>query len=180
MHYSYFCLSFYLELLTHNQTASKKSLDVYLKEISIERGFTITKEDIEFSLSLYDSYLEEFDTVEDLKEFLGDVIRKDGNNLKQIYDDYDIDQAALEETLNEFGETLEDYVFLDDLEMNIGFYLYILIPRDPDFEQKLADYLKEATNIRGFQVTQTHIESSLALYGSNLNDFKTIDELSDF
>lgn len=64
--------------------------------------------------------------------------------------------------------------------MNIGFYLYILIPRDPDFEQKLADYLKEATNIRGFQVTQTHIESSLALYGSNLNDFKTIDELSDF
>ncbi len=158
----------------------QKSLDVYLKEISIERGFTITKEDIEFSLSLYDSYLEEFDTVEDLKEFLGDVIRKDGNNLKQIYDDYDIDQAALEATLNEFGETLEDYVFLDDLEMNIGFYLYILIPRDPDFEQKLADYLKEATSIRGFQVTQTHIESSLALYGSNLNDFKTIDELSDF
>ncbi|MCT1901397.1 processed acidic surface protein [Oceanobacillus sojae] len=158
----------------------QKDLDVYLKEISTERGFSVTKEDIEFSLSLYDSYLEEFDTVEELKEFLGEVIRKDGSNLKQIYDDYNIDQAALEATLSEFEETLDDYVFLDDLEMNIGFYLYVLTPRDPDFDQKLAGYLEEATNIRGFQVTQAHIESSLALYGSNLEDFKTIDELSGF
>ncbi|GGP10000.1 processed acidic surface protein [Oceanobacillus neutriphilus] len=158
----------------------QKNLDTYLTEISKERGFTVTKEDIEFSLSLYESYLEEFDTVEDLKEFLGQVIHKDGNNLKQIYKDYDIDRATLDETLAEFGQTLEDYVFLDDLEMNIDLYLYILIPKDPDFDQKLADYLEDATKIRGFQVTQNHIENSLALYGSNLNDFKTVDELSDF
>uniref|UniRef100_UPI00128BD91B processed acidic surface protein n=1 Tax=Oceanobacillus sp. CFH 90083 TaxID=2592336 RepID=UPI00128BD91B len=158
----------------------QKDLEVYLTEISTERGFPITKTDIELSLSLYDFYLEEFDTVEELKDFLGEVIRADGSNLKQIYDDYEIDREILEATLAEFGKTLDDYIFLDDLEMEIDFYLYTLIPRDPDFDQKLTDYLAEATNIRGFQVTQNHIENSLALYGSHLNDFKTVDELSGF
>lgn len=64
--------------------------------------------------------------------------------------------------------------------MNTDYYLYNLTPREPDFDQKLADYLAEATAIRGFQVTSDHVENALALYGSELNDFKTVDELSDF
>ncbi|MEF3329847.1 processed acidic surface protein [Oceanobacillus oncorhynchi] len=158
----------------------QKDLENYLTEISEVRGFTVTKEDIAFSLSLYDFYLEDFDTVTDLKDFLGEVIHQDGNNLKQIYSDYNIDQSTLRATLAEFGETLEDYIFLDDLYMNTDYYLYNLTPREPDFDQKLADYLAEATAIRGFQVTSDHVENALALYGSELNDFKTVDELSDF
>ncbi|GIO24645.1 processed acidic surface protein [Oceanobacillus sp. J11TS1] len=158
----------------------QKELENYLTEISSERGLTVTKEDIAFSVSFYDYYLEEFDTVKDLKEFLGEVIQKDGSNLNPIYDDYEIDQARLEATLAEFGETLEDYVFLDDLYTKVGYYLYEITPRDPDFEQNLTAYLNETSNARGFQVSKNHIKTSLALYGSALNDFKTVDELAEF
>ncbi|TDB50028.1 processed acidic surface protein [Bacillus sp. CBEL-1] len=95
----------------------------YLTTVSTTRGFDVSKEDIEFSLSLYDEELSNFDTVEELKEFLGEVIKSDLSNLSFIYESYDLNQKSLQSLLEENGEDLNDYVFVDDLDQTVFFYL---------------------------------------------------------
>ncbi|MEC5423429.1 processed acidic surface protein [Virgibacillus sp. C22-A2] len=155
-------------------------LKTYLGQVSKERGFTVTKADIEYSLALYEFKLTYFDTVQELSDFLGEVIKKDYSNLTVIYEEYQIDKAGLIELLEEYGETLEDYVFIDDLSQAVDFFVEEKIERDPNFDKKLEIYLQEISEIRGFQVTRKHLEEALAVYEGDLVYFKTIDRLSEF
>ncbi|WP_026574229.1 processed acidic surface protein [Bacillus sp. UNC438CL73TsuS30] len=101
-------------------------LETYLNEISEIRGFTVSKDDIEMSLSNYDETLGNFKTVngpDGLKEFLGEVIKSDYSNLAYMKDDYGLSIEQLTSLLKENGEDLNDYVFVDDLDEAVYFYL---------------------------------------------------------
>ncbi|GAQ16768.1 peptidase [Oceanobacillus picturae] len=161
-------------------TGFEKDFAKYLERVSKERGFTVTEADIEYSLSLYEDTLDNFETVEDLEAFLGEVIQKDGRNLRYLYEDYEISKEELGELLAENGETSDDYVFVDDLYQAVDFYLEARIVRDPDFDKNLEIRLKEVSKVRGFTVTREDVVASLARYEESLDNFKTIDRLFDF
>lgn len=94
----------------------------YLDEVSTIRGFEVTEEDIEESLATFGLAKEDFTTLDEMKAVLGDVIEADLSNLNTIYDDYDLNQSSLTELLAEYGEEIEDYIFINDLDMDLYFY----------------------------------------------------------
>lgn len=64
----------------------------------------MTKDDIETSLSFYDESIENFESIGDLKEALGEVIKADLSNLDVIYDDYNLTNESLTNLLHENGK----------------------------------------------------------------------------
>lgn len=164
------------------QNASfEEDLAKYLGEVSNKRGFNVTRENIEFALSDYGENIENFDTVAELSDFLGEVISADLSNLDEIYRNYGLDETSLRQLLEENGEKLEDYVFLDNLAMALDVYTEDgSVEQEPDFNENLTEYLKQISAIRGFPVTIDHIKNSLANYDSRLEDFSTVAELQDF
>ncbi len=179
-----FCIILFSAVLPSTISAqtsiTEKELERFASQISQQRGFTVTIEDLEYNLAIYDANLQEFETINELEQFLGEVINRDGSNLDLIYEYYELDSDSLEALLNEFGESLDDYIFIYDLESAVDFYIEEKIERDPYFDENLEIYLKEVSAIRGFTVTREHIEHSLSLYETTLEEFKTIERLSDF
>jgi processed acidic surface protein len=153
----------------------------YLNEVSKERGFEVTREDIEASLAIYEESIDYYESVEELGDFLGEVIKADLSNLDYIYEEYNLDEESLNQLLNEYGEELNDYIFLDDLDQAVYFYTEDgVFERDPNFDNDLVEYLAKVSEERGFEVTIEDIEASLAIYETNTEEFETVEELSDF
>ncbi len=100
-----------------------QDLQTYLGEVSATRGFDVSEEDIDLSLSAYEMSTSDFTTVDDMKTFLGDVIDSDLSNLDSIYDAYNLDETSLTQTLSEYGEDLNDYVYIDDLDLALDLYI---------------------------------------------------------
>lgn len=94
----------------------------YLSDSSVDRGQEVAKEDVEASLDLYGYTLADFDTVQEMKDFLGEVIKTDLSNLITIYEDYGLTQESLIQLLADNGETMGDYVYLYDLDSAVDFY----------------------------------------------------------
>lgn len=109
-------------ILAAQDTDFDKDLVVYLQEVSKERGFEVTREDLEQSLGLYDSTMTDFDTVDELKGFLGSVIKADLSNLNDIYELHELDKESVSTLLGDNGESIEDYIFVDDLDYALFFY----------------------------------------------------------
>ena len=158
------------------QASFEKELNQYLEEVSKQRGFKVTREHIEFSLAQYEEKIENFDSVEELRDFLGEVIQKDLSNLTEIYDEFNLNEASLRQLLQEHGEDLDEYVFVENLYDAVMLY----IERDPNFDKNLQDYLAKISSIRGFPVTIDYINRSLSLYERKLEDFKTVKSLERF
>ncbi|MFD6211054.1 processed acidic surface protein [Peribacillus sp. NPDC060253] len=153
----------------------------YLKEVSLVRGFEVTKDDIETSLSFYDESIKNFQSIDELKDTLGEVIKADLSNLKPIYEDYNLTNESLIKLLNENGEELDDYIFFWDLDEAVYFYKEEGdFERDPNFDQELVNYLAKVSKERGFEVTKEDIEVSLEPYEMSTEDFESVEELSEF
>lgn len=158
-----------------------RDLSRYLNEISTARGFEVTKEDIEAILSTYSDSLNNYKTVADLKDFLGEVIKADYSNLTYIYDEYGLDLDQLNRLLQENGEDLKDYIYVNNLIFAVYFYQEDkAVEKDPDFDQDLTEYLSQVSSERGFKVTKESLEEVLQNYDSGLEDFGTVEELSDY
>lgn len=162
----------------------EKELTKYLKEVSLVRGFEVTKDDIETSLSFYDESIENFESIGDLKEALGEVIKADLSNLDAIYEDYNLTNESLINLLHENGEELDDYIFIWDLDETVYFYTEETeegdFERDPNFDKELVNYLAKVSKERGFQVTLEDIEASLKPYDFSTEEFESVEELSEF
>lgn len=100
----------------------ESDLNAYLKELSAVRGFDVTKEDIEMSLSQYDEELADFKNIAELKDYQGEAIAADYSNLTGLLSDYDLTMDELKSLLKENGESLDDYVFISDLDDAVSFY----------------------------------------------------------
>lgn len=158
-----------------------KELKQYLTEVSTERGYEVTKEDIEAVLSSYSDSLNNYKTIKDLKEFLGEVIKADYSNLTYVYETYELDQDSLNLLLQDNGEELTDYIYLNDLIFTVYFYQDSKpVVQDPDFDQKLDEYLTQVSQERGFEVTKDRLEATLMNYDSTLEDFGSVDEISEY
>lgn len=159
----------------------EQELTKYLKEVSLVRGFEVTKDDIETSLSFYDESIKNFESIGDLKEALGEVIKADLSNLNAIYEDYNLTNESLNNLLQENGEELDDYIFIWDLDEAVYFFTEEGdFERDPNFDKELVSYLAKVSKERGFEVTKEDIEASLELYDFSLEEFESVDELSEF
>ncbi|SHO50761.1 processed acidic surface protein [Anaerocolumna xylanovorans] len=153
----------------------------YLIQISNERGREVTKDDLEYVLNLYSESLSDFDSADGPKDFLGEVIKADYSNLTSIYEEYSLDKDSLTALLSDNGETLDDYVFLNQLDASISFYQGDgTVDQETGFEEKLTAYLSDISTIRGFTVSREMIESFLSKYEITFSMFESVDELKDF
>lgn len=157
-----------------------EQLTQYLSEVSTTRGVTVAKEDLEYTLSLIELSLDDFDTVEELKDILGEVINSDYSNLNTIYELYTLDRTSLDKLLADNGETIDNYIFVDELSYSVYFYSEGDVTQESDFETKLLEYLTQVSEIRGFEVSKNDLVTLLDSYEYPLEDFETVDEIRDF
>jgi processed acidic surface protein len=143
----------------------------YLKSVSQTRGFEVTKDDVEYSLSLYDESLENFDTIADLEDFLGEPIAADLHNVQDVYADFDLDKTSLNALLKENGQSLDDYVYLDDLYDDVGFYLEgdDWYEDDESYDEEDASYDDELLSEEDLSGLLSFMQSELGLTSEELN-----------
>lgn len=94
---------------------TEKEVDQYLKEI----GWT--RHDLDTHLKFYEVSLDDFRDIGHLQAELGTPINED--NLHVMLDSYNMTEEELEILLSRFGEKVQDYTFLEDLEIAVDFYL---------------------------------------------------------
>ncbi|MGO1099595.1 processed acidic surface protein [Priestia megaterium] len=142
----------------------------YLKSVSQTRGFEVTKDDVEYSLSLYDESLENFDTIADLEDFLGEPIAANLHNVQDVYADFDLDKTSLNALLKENGQSLDDYVYLDDLYEDVGFYLEgdDWYKDDESYDEEDASYDDELSE-EDLSGLLSFMQSELGLTSEELN-----------
>ena len=142
----------------------------YLKSVSQTRGFEVTKDDVEYSLSLYDDSLENYDTIADLEEFLGEPIAADLHNVQDVYADFDLDKTSLNALLKENGQSLDDYVYLDDLYEDVDFYLEgdDWYEDDESYDEEDASYDDELSE-EDLSGLLSFMQSELGLTSEELN-----------
>ncbi|WP_246625189.1 processed acidic surface protein [Fictibacillus nanhaiensis] len=103
---------------------SEQELTDYLSYVSEERGMEVTKENLEdYVMEYYGEELAYFENLSDLKESLGPAIKANYSNLDTIYNDYGLDRSSLIVLLEENGETLDNYIFVEDLYFDVSFFL---------------------------------------------------------
>lgn len=143
----------------------------YLKSVSQTRGFEVTKDDVEYSLSLYDHSLENYDTIADLEDFLGEPIAADLHNVQDVYADFDLDKTSLNALLKENGQSLDDYVYLDDLYEDVGFYLEgdDWYEDDESYDEEDASYDDELLSEEDLSGLLSFMQSELGLTSEELN-----------
>ena len=72
-------------------------------------------------LDYYELTLDDFETGEDLRMVLGTPITPE--LLAELLQQYEITRQEMDVVLAEFGETIEDYYFIEDLDVALSFYL---------------------------------------------------------
>ena len=90
-------------------------VDSYLKEI----GWT--RSDLDNYLKFYEISLEDFKDIDHLRDELGTPINEE--NLLIMLETYDLTKEELEVLLSRFGEKVQDYTFIEDLEIAVDFYM---------------------------------------------------------
>jgi processed acidic surface protein len=85
-------------------------------------SFGWTMNDLQQYLSDYDKTLADFATVDELKQWLGTPITEE--QLNELLVRHKLTKEELEALLGQFGETLQDYTFIEDLDAAVHFYLH--------------------------------------------------------
>ena len=131
-------LAFYFVPTNTFAEVNDDELTDYLTVVSTERGYPITKEDYVTYLEEYSQvFLSDFENIQELEEYMGEVIKSDNSNLESIYEDFELDELQLIELLNENGEAIENFIYVDDLYFAV---LNIATPIEmPDLDDITAD-----------------------------------------
>ncbi|WP_226668356.1 processed acidic surface protein [Metabacillus litoralis] len=129
----------------------------------------------------YDLTLDEIETTEDLKLLLGTPITPE--NLDQLLTEYDLTRPELDVLLSEFGETVEDYAFIEDLDFAIGFY------SDHDSEMsEIEDFLAligltdeevETLFTHFMELDQETLEQQMEKIVASLDPYLTMDHMEE-
>ncbi len=164
---------------------SSSELAIYLKEI----GWS--KQQMEEHLDFYDLTIKDFESVTELKSFLGPVLTE--KNLNKLLVEHGLTKEEATALLIEYGELeegqaiLDVYKFYDDLDFDL--YFYNLTPiTDENLQQLLNDYeltmdellalLEENGDSLEYYEFIEDLEWSVDyyLYGSDI-DFSEVDDL---
>ncbi|WP_456364325.1 processed acidic surface protein [Priestia aryabhattai] len=168
-----------------------QELNTYLKETSKIRGYEVTKEDIEFALYSYDESLslDDFDTITELMEFLGQPIAGDLHNLQELYSDYDLNEESLNALLKENGQTIDDYIYEEDLYYAVYLFTEGSILEDDDlmegdYNDVAPEKLEDVLNVLQKELDLTkeemdRIEAHFSSIDKELSDPATLERLEN-
>ncbi len=132
----------------------------YLKEIGMTE-----KEFIKYLQEYHDDSLKGFEDLTELRDYLGDTINE--QNLKELLSDYDLTQSELERLLQENGMSLDEFVFIGDLE----FELHGLLDEGDLSEEDLAAMEKEIMGaLAKFGITQEEFKRLVAHFEKGLEN----------
>lgn len=109
----------FLFVFIAQQTAFAALPQNQVDQILSELGWTTN--DLTEYLDYYELSIDDFETIEDLKSMLGTPITDE--NLADLLLQYEITRSELDTLLAEFGESVEDYFFIEDLDIALSFYL---------------------------------------------------------
>ncbi|WP_261128909.1 processed acidic surface protein [Bacillus sp. Marseille-Q3570] len=143
---------------------AEKELQSYLNEI----GWT--KEEITEYLDFHDYTLEDFENMDDLKDFLGPVLTVDIMN--ELIEEYGLTLKEATELLVSNGELeegesiLDVYTFRDDLDSDLYFYSLT-----PITDETLVELLDQ------YNMTLEELEALLAENDDELANYETIEDL---
>lgn len=93
-----------------------------------------TEMDLHRYLSQYHRTLADFATAEELKQWLGPPVTEAG--VERVLQRYQLTKEELEALLGQFGETVQDYTWMNDLDTAVRFYL-----RSYEHMQRVHDVL---------------------------------------
>jgi processed acidic surface protein len=99
--------------ITVSAAIQERDLQDYLTELNWSKE--------ELVEHLFPIPLEEFESIEELRDFFGPVLTDE--NLAQLLEEFELTLDELIELLAEYGESLDDYYFYNDLEYAVFFYL---------------------------------------------------------
>lgn len=102
---------------SYNVEAAVRMADVepYVREV----GWT--EMDLQRYLLQYHRTLADFATKEELKRWLGPPVTESG--IERLLQRYQLTEEQLEALLGQFGETVQDYTWMNDLDTAVRFYL---------------------------------------------------------
>jgi processed acidic surface protein len=92
----------------------KQELEQYIHSI----GWTM--DDLSHYLGKYRMTVADFQSMAELKQWLGTPITEE--NMQRLLKKHQLTQEELEALLGQFGETVQDYTFVEDLDAAIRFY----------------------------------------------------------
>lgn len=155
-------------VLAAQSESFEQDLTQYLSEISITRGREVTREDVEEALAYYEYSMEEFETVQELSEFLGEVISADLSNLSAIYEDYELTQETLTKLLADNGESIDDYIYVYDLDEAVFFYSDYSEFYDEELDMSMAEIFNEVLPqlLTALDITDQELEQVTNYYAS--------------
>lgn len=108
-----------LGLVVQSSSASaaipKQDLNEYLSSI----GWT--KKDLRQYANYYEIPWKDFNNIEDLKEALGTVINQE--NMTAMLEKYMMKRPQLDELMDHFGDSVDNYTFIEDLDNSVEFYI---------------------------------------------------------
>ncbi|MGN7941017.1 processed acidic surface protein [Virgibacillus sp. 6R] len=140
-----------------------------------------TQEDLQNYLDYYEMSLADFDTIEDLKGELGTPINE--RSLTKLLTKYNMSRDELDKLLAGFGETVDDYWFIEELDVSIDFYLnhdqYM-----KEAEEMLALIGLEEEEVDRFfnhlmALDETVLEQRMEEVAARLEPFLTVDPESE-
>src|SRR4051794_12457904 len=128
-----------LNVPSANAAPPENELNHYLAEI----GWT--KQELLDYLSYYEIPLDDFSTVEELKDVLGTPINS--QNFQELLTKYGLTEKEFNDLMDHFGDNLNDYKFIEDLDASVEFYV------------KNDEYMAEIENALGeFGITEEEAE----------------------
>lgn len=80
-----------------------------------------TKQDLMEYLDYYEIPLDDYSTVDELKDVLGTPINS--NNLQELLTKYGLTEKEFNDLMDHFGDSLSDYKFIEDLDASLEFYV---------------------------------------------------------
>ncbi|UYZ21748.1 processed acidic surface protein [Mesobacillus jeotgali] len=136
----------------------------YLQEIGMSE-----EEFVAYMKDWHDYSLEEFETLEELTDYLGAEL--DEENLQELLADFEMTEEEFNLLLEENGATLEQFVFYDDLYFSVSEWLYTeeWTPiTDENLQTLLEDY--EFASIE-------ELEAFLNSYDDSIENYEYIEDL---
>ncbi|MGG1678464.1 processed acidic surface protein [Neobacillus sp. NRS-1170] len=84
-------------------------------------GIGWTRQDLQDYLDYYEIPLDDFSTVEELKEVLGTPINS--NNFQELLTKYGLTEKEFNDLMDHFGDNKSEYKFIEDLDASLEFYV---------------------------------------------------------
>ncbi|MBN3554172.1 processed acidic surface protein [Fictibacillus nanhaiensis] len=190
---SVFALLFSLFPNVSFAAVDEKELTEFLEEVSSERGIEFSKVDLEdYVMEYFEEDLAFFENVTELRDSLGAVIKSDYSNLETIYEDYELDQESLFSLLEENGESIDNYIFVDDLYFDVSFFLDVEeMPEMPEIGDMFAEFDLTEDELNAMMEHLVALEDKLSDPAMEerlmdladrmmaFEDFESVDDLTD-